>query len=252
MKTIFSFNLKFIVILFILVIESKNCIAQKNEPWIRFFDTTNNKSGYKDLKGNVKITPKFDGFTRADTFYNIIGAYEMFEKELHAFYVLKNGRKLAKDSVFGIEGSPDCESEEKIIFSDWKKDKVGFLNKNGKVIVPAIYNWVQPFRNGISVALRNAKRECIPEGKDSISCEHSYFKGGETVLINERNEILVDSVNVENIGSINWYSKIISKKISDTTIYVSLKGKNNMFYSFIDYTKEFKNRSEERRVGKEC
>ncbi len=50
--------------------------GQTRDIWIRFFDTTTEQSGYKDLKGNIKIPAKFEAFTRADTFYNIIAVNE--------------------------------------------------------------------------------------------------------------------------------------------------------------------------------
>ena len=41
------------------------------------------------------------------------------------------------------------------MFKDWKKDRVGFLDKDGKVVVPAVYNYAYPIRNGLKLALIN-------------------------------------------------------------------------------------------------
>jgi hypothetical protein len=213
--------------------------GQTPDVWVRFYDTTIEKSGYKDLKGNIKIPAKFEGFTRADSFYNIIAVNEKADNSYKSYHLLKDGRKVGQDSVFVFDFTFDCESENKIIFRDRKKDRVGFLDKNGIPIIPAIYNHVSPFRNGLSIAHRNAKRKCWEKGGDTTNCEHIGWEGGETILINEKNEILVDSLDVD-LSTINWHSKRVNDLSLDTSIYVGLKGKNGLTYWFIDYDKEFK------------
>ena len=213
--------------------------GQTQDIWVRFYDTTTDQSGFKDLKGNIKIPAKFEAFTRADTFYHIIAVNEKVDSLYKSYYLLKDGRKVGQDSVFMFDFTVDCESESKIIFYDRKKDRVGFFDKNGVAIIPAIYNYVSPFRNGLAIAHRNAKRKCWEEGGDTTNCEHLGWEGGETILINENNDILVDSLNI-NLSSINWYSKKVNDPSVDTTIYINFKGRANKTYSFVDYDKEFK------------
>lgn len=211
--------------------------GQKHDVWIRFYDTVTERSGYKDLRGNIKIPAKFEG-TRADSFYNIIAVDEKVDSSYKSYYLLKDGRKVGQDSVFMFDFMFDCESEGKIIFRDRKKDRVGFFDKNGIAIIPAIYNYVSSFRNGLAIAHRNAKRKCW-EGDDTINCEHLGWEGGETILINEKNEILADSIKI-NLNNIDWYSKKENALQIDTSIYISIRGRNNKTYSFVDYGKEFK------------
>lgn len=213
--------------------------GQLQDVWVRFYDTTTEKSGYKDLRGNIKIPARFAGFTRADSFYHIIAVNEEIGNSSQSYHLLKDGRKVGQDSVFMSDFTFDCESESKIIFRDNKKDRVGFLDKKGVAIIPAIYNYVSPFRNGLALAHRNAKRKCWEKGGDTTNCEHLGWEGGETILINENNDILVDSLNVD-LSSINWYSKKENASSIDTSICVSIKGNNNITYSFVDYGKEFK------------
>lgn len=215
-------------------------LGQAQDVWVRFYDTTTGLSGYQDLKGTIKIPAKFGDFTRADTFYHIIAVTETVDDTYKKYYLLKDGRKVGQDSVFVFDFTYDCESEEKIIFKDWKKDRVGFLDKNGKAIIPAIYNYASPFRNGIAIARRNAKRKCWEEGGDTTNCEHLGWEGGETILINEKNEILADSLDSRDLKNINWYSKRIDDPSVDTSVYASIKGKNGSIYSFVDYDKEFR------------
>lgn len=212
--------------------------GQVRDYWIRFYDTTTQLTGYKDLKGNIKIPLKFDNLTTADTFYNIIAVNEKIGDLYSPYYLLKNGRKVGKDSVFMFDFSYDCESEGKILFKDKKKDRVGFFDRNGVVVIPAIYNAATPFRNGYAIALKNARRKCWGENEDTLNCEHLNWSGGEIVLINEKNVILVDSVK-SDLANINWYSCKINDTNIDTSIYISIRGNQGNIYSFIDYEKEF-------------
>ncbi|ANE52410.1 WG repeat-containing protein [Flavisolibacter tropicus] len=213
--------------------------GQSQDSWVRFYDTASEKSGYKDLKGNIKIPATFDGLTKADTFYHIIAVNEMAGDTYKSYYLLKDGRKVGQDSVYVFDFMFDCESEGKIIFYDRKKDRVGFLNQDGVAIIPAVYNYVSPFRNGLAIAHRNAKRKCWDKGGDTTNCEHLGWEGGESILINDKNEILVDSFAID-LSSIDWYSRKINDPSVDTSLYISIKGRGNTTYSFVDYDKEFK------------
>ncbi len=195
--------------------------------------------GYKDLKGNIKIPAVFHQSIPADSFYNIIAVIEKTDSSFNPYYLLKNGRRVGKDSVFMFDFTYACESEGKILYQDKKKDRVGFFDKNGVVIIPAIYNAASPFRNGLAIALRNAKRQCWNESEDTLNCEHVGWNGGEIVLINEKNEILADNITTDNLGNINWYSLKMNNSLVDSSIYVSIKGVHGNIYSFINYEKEF-------------
>jgi hypothetical protein len=223
----------------IILLLTQASFAQSENAWVRFYDTTNELSGYKDLKGNIKIPARFVYPTNADTFYNIIAVAEPGASFSKSYYLLKDGRKVGQDSVFAFDFTFDCESEGKILFKDKKKDRVGFFDKNGIAVIPAMYNEALPFHNGLSVALRNATRKCLGDIiEDTLNCEHLGWSGGETILINDKNEILADSLKID-IGNIDWYSKKVNNASVDTSIYITIKGRNNTTYSFINYEKEF-------------
>ena len=225
------------VLAILIFLLSLSLFAQSQDVWLRYYDSTTELFGYKDLKGNIKIPAKFEGFTRADSFYNIIAVHEKSDSTYKAYYLLKNGRRVGKDSVFMSDFTFDCESEGKIIFYDRKTDRVGFFDKNGVAIIPAIYNYVSSFRNGLAIAHRNAKRKCW-EGDDTTNCEHLGWEGGESILINDKHEILADKISV-SLSNLDWYSKKENASSVDTSIYVNIKGRNNITYSFVDYDKEF-------------
>ncbi len=196
--------------------------------------------GYKDLTGKIKIPAKFN-YASAQTFYNIIAVQEDGKNHSQFYYLLKNGTKVGLDSVYTSDWHFECESEGKIVFRAPKTDRVGFFDKNGKIIIPAMYNYATPFHNNLSIAHINAKRKCYSGEKDTLNCEHWGWEGGKNMLINEKNEILVDSFKIDYNQSINWYSMKVNSLQSDTSNTVSFKGEKGNIYSFTDYAKEFKN-----------
>lgn len=218
-----------------LVFCNLTLLSQVSEPWIKFYDSTKGTAGYRDSKGKIRIPAEYLQ-TGADTFYNICSAWH---KNGEQFYLLKNGNKVAKDSVFSFDAMLYPESEGKIIFENWKTRTVGFLNEKGEVIIPAEYNYVSNFHNGFCMAYRNGSRKCWGEDEDISTCEHWGWVNGETVVINDKNEVLIENFPM-NDYNVNWYSCKINSKNVDTSMYVSFKGRNSRVYSFIDYNKEFK------------
>lgn len=231
MKFIFS------LILSLLFLSFSN--AQQNTDWIRFENSDATKIGYKDSRGNIKIEANLETTISPPKYFNhIIPIYNYKNK---SYYLLKNGNKVAVDSLYiSNDFELDCESENTIRFQSKKTRKIGFLNQNGKVIIPAIYNYAAPFYNDLAVVLKNATKTCFEVGKDSLSCEHPVFKGGVTQIINSKNQLVIDSINTSVSPNLNWYSLKIFSKDKKLPNRVNFKGVNDQFYSFIDYDQEFK------------
>lgn len=228
-----------IVLLISVLLLSTVSNGQNSGVWVRYIDTTTQRSGYRDLNGVTKIPALFEGFTRADTFHNIIAVNETTGGSYQSYYLLKDGRKVGQDSVYVFDFTFDCESEGKILYRDRKKDRVGFLDSNGVAIIPAVYNYATSFRNGIALALRNAGKVCLDGREEETDCEHWGWQGGETILINEKNEVLADSLSVDTYD-LNWYSLRINDPTVDTSLFVSIPGRNGTVYSFMDYAREFR------------
>ncbi len=229
------------LILILICFNLSTSYAQGNEIWTSFRDKETDLIGYKDSKQEIKIKPKFI-FTIAKKFNNIIAVMEQIDKNTHeSYYLLKNGEKVGKENIYIWDNTPDCESEEKIRFRDKLTDKVGFFDKNGKIAIPAIYNEALPFRNNMAVALKNAERVCWNGEKysDQNKCEHWSWKGGETYLINDKNEILIEKFNYNK--NLDWFSLIITDEQKYAQNRKSFKGTNDKYYSFINFEKEFKN-----------
>ncbi len=213
-------------------------VSYADNIWHLFRDTKNELIGFKDSKNNVKIKPKFI-FTPAKEFHNIIAVIESTENnKFKSYYLLKNGNKVGFNSHYIWDNSPDCESDGTIRFRD-KKKGVGFFDRKGNVLIPAIYSNATPFRNGMAIVLKDATKMCFNGKPYSIKnrCEHWKWEGGKTYLINKQNKILVE--NFWYVTNLNWLSVKISDKLIKDRIWDSFLGTDGKYYSFINYEKEF-------------
>ncbi|MCW4470713.1 hypothetical protein OGH69_17205 [Flavobacterium sp. MFBS3-15] len=214
---------------------------QKPGTWYSFDEKVQGESlqgslrGFKDGIGNVKIEPKFTGFTMATRFDDLIAVTEETDGKWDSYYLLKDGTKFGKDSLFVFDFSFDCESEGFIKFHDRKNDKVGMFGKNGKVAIPAVYNAMSKFKNGIAVALAGAEK--VHMKHDHSDCDHWYYDGGIYYLINTNNEILIE--NFKPGEEIDYHSMQVSTEESTDETRVSFEGIDGNYYSFTNNKKLF-------------
>ncbi|MXV17303.1 WG repeat-containing protein [Hufsiella ginkgonis] len=215
------------------------CGAGKHqgEPWVKYEDKHSGLYGYKDLSGEITLNPQFTGLTNADTFRYIMAVHRPTRAGYEAFYLLKSGRIIGRDSVYQSKAASfDCESEGKIIFVDPATAKIGFFDQDGRVAVPPVYNVATRFYNGVSVALRNARKKCWA-GEDE-NCEHWNWVGGDTILIDDKNKVLISHMG-RGWERLNFYSMKVSDRPADTALYNNYRGAGNKIYSFVNYDKEF-------------
>lgn len=232
------FNKKFFLFSLLLLISGSRLFAQAPGNWYSYYDAKKELYGFVDAKGKIKIPARFNGLTRARVFKNIIAVTNAATSQ--SYYLLKSGKQSGKDSLYVWDMSYDCEQEGKIRFRDAKTDKVGFFATDGKVTIPAVYNDAQPFYNGLAVVIYNGKRVCADGSAVDAKnpCEH-WSWAGVTALIDENGTIVADSLDIDQLSGINWYSLQTSAKPADTTIRISFKTKNAGYYTFINYKKEF-------------
>lgn len=237
---------KYLIIIF-LVFNIFNSFSQNiNQDWVLFRDEKNdNLIGYKDLDGIIKIEPKFTFLTSSVIFKNIIPVFEKTniknkdDYKTTQYYLLKSGKKVGIDSLYVFDFTLDCENEDKIRFRDSKTDKVGFFDKNGKVTIPAIYNDAGKFYNGLAIVIKDAIRMCW-EGNEyskENQCEHWSWKGN-TQIINSKNELVLENIDLKKFQNIDWYSlEVNPKEINPNNI--TFKALDGNTYSFINTKKEF-------------
>lgn len=210
--------------------------AQSKDSWVAFWNQDSMRIGFKDSTGNIRIQPKFTGFTIANKFDNIIAASEELDGTFISYYVTKEGRTIMRDSLFFYDNTPDCESEGYIRFRASKTDKVGLLNGRGDVVIPAEYDGLSKVRNGMVTGLKGAKKKYWARHKHS-GCNHYSWVGGKKVLLTVENRVLIEhSFYSENL---NLASLTVLQNQQSDSIRKSFKGNDEKYYSFIDYDLEF-------------
>lgn len=214
--------------------------AQNTETWTAFWDENSELMGFKNPNGQVEIEPKFMGFTVARKFDDIIAVMEESQGNYETYYLTKSGKKVGLDSLHIYDNGADCESEGFIRFRDKTNDKVGMFDRNGNVIIPAVYNELSRVQNGHVWALKEAIKKYWDEHKED-GCNHYTWENGKEMLINTKNEVVIE--NFEHEGSLNLFSLQIrtEQNSNPNPNRQSFKGKNGKFYSFTDFEKEFKN-----------
>lgn len=212
-------------------------LGQTNDTWTSFWNKDSTLIGYQNINGEIKIEPRFTGFSSANKFDNIIAVTEETNNEWTNYYLTKSGQIVGKDSLYIFDNGFDCESEGFIRFRDSKTDKVGMFNKTGKVVIPAIYNDLTRVRNGMTVGLKGADKEYWDNDKHS-DCNHFCWTGGQEVLIDTMNNVLVE--NFKNNGSLNLYTLEKTNSPHSDTIRESFLAKDGSYLSFVSFEKEFK------------
>ncbi len=209
--------------------------------WTAYIGGAKELTGFKDETGAVKITPRFMGLTTATRFRNIISVMEDRNGSYESYHLLKDGRKVKPGENYVSDMSFDCESENKIRFRSKELDLVGFLGANGKVVISPVYSDARPFKNGLSSVIKNAKRMCHndTEFSEENRCEHWRWDGGESLVINLDNEVLIENAYLKR--ELDLYSLTISKASSNAPDVDSLKGKNGKFYNFVNVKRNFEN-----------
>lgn len=205
--------------------------AQNNDIWNSFPNKDTTLIGFKDKNEVIKIEPKFSGFTTARKFENIIAVTEEFNNGWKSYYLTKTGKTVGRDSLYVFDNNPDCENEGFIRFRDTKTDKMGIFDSEGKIVIPADYSVLSKVHNGIITVLKDAKRESEPGD------EHFFWTGGKELVIDINNKILIE--NFKDNRNLNLYSLEKTKEPNKDSIRDSFIGVDGMYYSFINYEKEF-------------
>jgi len=221
----------FVVLLFGCSI---NC--QKDVPLSAFRDDQSGLIGFKDQNGRVQIDAAYTDFTTARRFDKIVAVSEDKHGKAEIYYLTKSGKVNGGKNVYFFDNGPDCESEGFIRFTDAKTDKVGMLNGNGDIVIPAEYDDLSNVRNGCVIALKGAKKQ-YPHGNNPSGCNHFSWVGGRKYLIDTRNRIIINNIN--NESHLNLFSLQTGQKPVKDANRENFLGVDGRYYSFIDYQKEF-------------
>lgn len=235
MHILSSFKIIIITVASLFMVISKGLSQENPDIWTAFHDQEAGTIGFKDAEGEVMISPRFMGFTVANKFEHIMAVMEEKEGDYISYYLTKSGDRVAHSQLYISDNSADCENEGFIRFEH--NEKVGMLNKNGNIVVPAEYNALSRANNGLIVALKGS-RKSFWEKHSHSGCNHYSWKGGKTLLIDSSNQVLIKKFN--HTSSLDFYSYRISEYLPKDESRAHFKGVNGKYYSFIDFKLEFK------------
>lgn len=228
---------KIITITFLTMVWGHVAWAQTKDTWTAFYNQDSTLVGYRDSAGNVKITPKFEGYVTAIKFDNIIDGKERNGEQWTSYYLNKKGREFGRDSIYIFDNTADCENEGFIRFKDRESDKVGLFDKNGDVVVPAIYNDLTKVRNGMLVGLKGGKKKYVRENDPPEDNYYSWV-GGVEVLLDTLNNVLAE--NFPNDNKLDFYAVERTSAPSKDKSKKSFPSSDGKYITFIDFEQEFK------------
>jgi len=211
------------------------CLFAQNDSWFAYSDDSTGLVGFMDREGTPMILPKFSSISNTYKFDNIVPVILEKDGEFFNYYLLKDGNMVGIDSVYMFDMYLDCEHEGYIRFQDNQTQNVGIFNKHGKVVIPAEYNAVTQFSNGLAYALKNAKK--YYSSSNDYEDEHWTWIEGEELLIDTSNTVLIKSFPYKK--NIDLYSMSISSHPSNDKKIESYKGENGKYYNFINVEKHF-------------
>ena len=143
-------------------------------------DEENNVFSYVDDLGKEVIA--------ADTFFAMPALrfkdVAAFITPQQAVYRFRNGS--TREGIYFFDNWYDCENNGSIRFRD-SLGNVGIYSGTGQILVPAQFNDLLPLVNGFTFGLKGAIKTCFEE-----DCEHFYWKGGKTVLLDTLGQELAE------------------------------------------------------------
>jgi len=213
--------------------------AQSNDDILyAFYGEDSRLKGFKNASDSIIYKPQFGFFSPTLKFENVMAVSEHENSQkVDSYYLLRNGKKFGRDSLYIKDFSFACESEGYIIFQDYKTELLGMFNSKGEVAIPPEYNFISNVLNGYFIGLKGASKEFLHDKHEDRGCEHYKWKGGETLVVNTSNQIIVKDFNSN--WDLNWNSAIKSDTIVNDPFRVNLKSEEGGYISAIDNKLEF-------------
>jgi hypothetical protein len=97
-------------------------------------------------------------------------------------YVNRNGKVIIQ-GVPVMDNGPDTFHDGLVRFV--RKNKYGFANRSGQIVIPPIYDGAMNFEKGNAEVCKGCQTKCAEP-----ACEHHLFSGGSWFLLNAKGTVL--------------------------------------------------------------
>ncbi len=165
-------SLLIVIVLFLLLPARHAALARGPEP---FQDETTGMWGYIDPKTRLVVIPaRYD----AALSFNAEGCAFAVTREGWR-YINLHGESLVAPFLF--DNGPDEFVQGRARFTE--KGKMGFFNRKGEIVVPAIYDFALPFEKGLAPVCNG----CVKE----YAGEHYAVTGGRWGCVNLAGKLVV-------------------------------------------------------------
>lgn len=178
------------------------CIANAQHTPIEFEE--NGLFGLRYPEGTIAVEPKFVMVMG----FNEYGICAVIDEKGWA-YINLTGHVILRPFVF--DNGPDYFSEGLARFVH--KNRIGFFNQSGKIVVAPFYDFARPFSNGLAAVCNGCEKEIIDE--------HYIMKGGKWGFIDKNGEIVIPL----KYNDVNDFENGTAKVKTDKWIEIDKQGK---------------------------
>ncbi len=178
------------------------CQQKKNESGLyRFHDPKTDYYGFMDANGKTIIPAQYMGVDNGiagdqekPKIYFVKRPYEFVSKNNKKFAIDKQGNKLFR--MYWFDNGPDYFEEGLARFIDLNNPKVGFINKEGKILINADYDWATPFKNQQALVCNECKAVPIRPIKFVAATgeqiyEYKEVQGGKWGAIDKSGQLII-------------------------------------------------------------
>lgn len=174
----------------------------------------NNKTGYIDKSGKFIIKPMFDAAENFVNGFALVGK-ENSKGDIKYTYINKNGIPLTKyeydstrNNIFSNGLAPVCR------YGVWLR--CGFINQNGKLVIPLKYHYVSEFVKGIA-SVETETPHKISQGGYSFTYKNKFINTKDKEILRGKFEPTSETKFVNDVA-------IVKSKTNEKYGLINLKG----------------------------
>ncbi len=153
------------------------CAAASSSLPVLFQNPSTGLYGFKDKSGRIKIEAQYPAAQK----FNAHGIAAVAGKQGWK-YIDTSGREILQPYIY--DNGPDYFREGLARFVS--QDKIGFMNKCGRVVIPAVFDFALPFSQGLAPVCQGCQK--------GTQGEHSRYMGGNWGYINKQGEMVIPAV----------------------------------------------------------